>query len=86
MSEALMPKTILHVGCGRAPLPAHFRSPEWREIRYDIDPAVQPDLVGSMTEMAELRDASVDAIWSSHNLEHLLPHEVPTGSSGCGSW
>lgn len=78
MSEALMPKTILHVGCGRAPLPAHFRSPEWREIRYDIDPAVQPDLVGSMTEMAELRDASVDAIWSSHNLEHLLPHEVPT--------
>ena len=70
-------RTVLHVGCGRAPLPAPFAHPGWREIRVDIDPAVRPDIVGTMTDLAAVADASVDAVYSSHNLEHLDAHEVP---------
>jgi len=55
-------KTLLHAGCGQAPLPPSFAGEEWREIRYDIDPGVKPDLVGSMTDMAPLAGGSVDAV------------------------
>lgn len=71
------PRVVLHVGCGRAPLPRGLGGEGWREIRYDIDPSVEPDLQGSTTAMEQVADASVDAIWSSHNLEHLVDHEVP---------
>jgi SAM-dependent methyltransferase len=74
-------RTVLHVGCGIAnpdKLPALFFSPgEWREIRLDIDQDVQPDIVGTITDMADVPNASVDAVWSSHNVEHLYAHEVP---------
>jgi predicted SAM-dependent methyltransferase len=71
---------LLHVGCGlRNPsrLPGFFRSPQWKEIRLDIDPAVEPDIVGNIINLAPIADMTVDAIWSSHNLEHLNSHEVP---------
>jgi SAM-dependent methyltransferase len=73
-------KTVLNVGCGyplRQKLHRHFHGPEWREIRLDLDPAVQPDIVCSITDMAPVAADSVDAVWSSHNLEHLQRHEVP---------
>jgi len=73
-------KTVLNVGCGyplRQRLHKHFHESEWREIRLDVDPAVRPDIVCSMTDMSPVASQSVDAIWSSHNLEHLHRHEVP---------
>lgn len=73
-------KTLLHVGCGPkriAQTTPGFNTPEWKELRLDIDTAVQPDVVGSMTDMSAVADESVDAIFSSHNIEHLYPHEVP---------
>jgi ubiquinone/menaquinone biosynthesis C-methylase UbiE len=30
-----------------------------------------------MTDMSAVKSATVDAIFSSHNIEHLYPHEVP---------
>jgi ubiquinone/menaquinone biosynthesis C-methylase UbiE len=75
-----LPNIVLNVGCGyplRQRLHSHFRGPEWREIRLDLDPAVQPDIVCSITDMGPVATASVDAVWSSHNLEHLQRHEVP---------
>ena len=42
-----------------------------------MDAAVGPDIVASMTDMHVVPDASVDAIYSSHNIEHLYPHDVP---------
>ena len=75
-----MTKQVLHVGCGaQAPGKLHpaFEGEEWRELRLDIDPAVLPDIVATMTDMSPITDASVDAVFSSHNLEHLYPHEVP---------
>lgn len=79
-SPVAAPRRLLHVGCGRRDpqrLPACLRTPHWQEIRFDIDPGVQPDLVGSITDLGALADDSVDAIYSSHNLEHLETHQVP---------
>jgi len=75
-----MTKTFLHVGCG--PQRKHgttpgFNTDAWQELRLDIDASVAPDLIGTMTDMSSVDDASVDAIYSSHNIEHLYPHEVP---------
>jgi len=74
-----MNRTLLHVGCGHqrkaATTPA-FNQPGWTELRLDIDPAVSPDIVGTMTDMSGVGNESVDAVFSSHNVEHLYPHEV----------
>lgn len=78
--ESPAQRIVLHVGCGprnSGQLHETFRGSGWREVRLDIDPAVQPDVVGSITDMSVVRPAVVDAVWSSHNLEHLYPHEVP---------
>jgi predicted SAM-dependent methyltransferase len=74
------PRTVLNVGCGyalRQRLHEYFRRTEWREIRLDIDPAVRPDILCSITDMSPVSSQSVDAVWSSHNLEHIYRHEVP---------
>lgn len=73
-------RMLLHVGCGHAGhdrLPDCFKNGEWREIRLDIDPSVQPDIVADLTDLGMIPDASVDAVWSSHNLEHLEDFQVP---------
>jgi SAM-dependent methyltransferase len=78
-------KTFLHVGCGPVRLdpttqlpirPKGFDVSEWNELRLDINPQVQPDVVGTMTDMSAVAAGSVDAVYSSHNIEHLYPHEV----------
>ncbi len=71
-------KTFLHVGCGpkrKDRTTAAFA--QWNELRFDIDERVEPDLVGTMTDMSSVASESVDAVFSSHNIEHLYPHEVP---------
>ena len=73
-------KTFLHVGCGpkrKDQTTRGFNTAEWNEQRLDIDEGVNPDIVGTMTDMSAVPDASVDAIFSSHNIEHLYAHEVP---------
>ena len=79
-----MSKTVLNVGCGyplRQKLHPHFHGSEWQEMRLDLDPAVQPDIICSITDMSPVAGDSIDAIWSSHNLEHLQRHEVPLALS-----
>lgn len=74
-------KVVLHVGCGRAhPRKLHktFHAPEWHELRLDIDPDVEPDIIGSMVDMTSVPSESVHAVWSSHNLEHVYAHQVRT--------
>lgn len=55
LNAILERKSVLHVGCGRTPLPASFPREQWQEIRYDIDPAGEPDLVGDTNESAGRR-------------------------------
>jgi len=73
------PFRLLHVGCGpktSADLPSPFNQSPWQEVRLDIDPATRPDILASITDMRMIADGAVHGVWSSHNLEHLHPHEV----------
>ena len=73
-------RKFLHVGCGQKTkenTTREFAGKEWQEIRFDIDESVKPDFVGTMTDMSAIEDASCDAVFSSHNIEHLYPHDVP---------
>ena len=75
-----MAKTFLHIGCGQKrkdQTTSGFNTEAWRELRLDIDERVHPDIIGTMTDMSAVADASLDALFSSHNIEHLYPHEVP---------
>ena len=79
--KAMIPKTVLHVGPGHrqsgAKLPPGFQGREWKELRLDIDPGNEPDILGSMLNMAAVATDSVDALYSAHNIEHVYAHEVP---------
>jgi hypothetical protein len=73
-------RIVLHVGCGpRDPRRLHpeFRGPEWREVRVDLDPATEPDLLASSTDLSVVPDGRCDGVWAAHTIEHLYPHEVP---------
>ncbi len=70
-------KIVLHVGCGKLALDDELFDPlQWEEVRLDVDPAVNPDIINSTTDMNALENRSVDVVWSAHNLEHLYAHEV----------
>lgn len=71
---------FLHVGCGpqhKEQTTPYFQSDDWQELRFDIDPSVAPDIIGTLTDMSAIESSSIDAVFSSHNIEHLYPHEVP---------
>ena len=72
-------KTFLHVGCGPQNQSSclGFNYDNWKEIRFDIDKNVKPDIEGTLTDMKLVETGSVDAVYSSHNIEHIFPHEVP---------
>ena len=73
-------KMLLHVGCGnkrKDRTTRGFNTNDWWEIRLDIDSSVKPDVIGTVSDMSGVATASVDAVFSSHNIEHLYPHEVP---------
>jgi protein O-GlcNAc transferase len=75
-------KKFLHVGCGvknKCDTTEEFF--QWQELRFDIDPKVNPDILGTMTDMTMIEDEYTDAIFSSHNIEHLYAHEVPIALS-----
>lgn len=76
-------KVLLHVGCGsmdKSELKG-FNSDEWKEIRFDIDGKVLPDIVGTIKNLSPVESLSVDAVYSAHNIEHLYPHEIPAALS-----
>lgn len=54
-----------------------FASPEWEEVTLDIDERVNPDIIDKLPELAKVESGSFDAVFSSHNVEHLYPHEAP---------
>lgn len=71
-------KTFLNLGCGvkdASERPPFFEG--WAEIRVDADPECHPDIVASMTDLSQIASASMDAVFTSHALEHLELHEVP---------
>jgi SAM-dependent methyltransferase len=72
-------KTLLHVGCGpedKSDIKG-FDNDDWKEIRLDIDEGVNPDIVGTLTDMKLVETATVDAVYSAYNIDHIYAHEVP---------
>jgi len=77
-------KKFLHVGCGnqnKKSTTREFRRGNWKETRLDIDPSVNPDIVATITDMSGVADAYYSALFTSHTVEHLYPHEVSTALS-----
>lgn len=73
-------KRVLHVGCGGKTIQTMgkgFNDGTWEEVRFDINERVQPDITGTIVNMEAVPEDSMDAIWSSHNIEHVYYHEVP---------
>lgn len=72
-------KKFLHVGCGPATkaqtIPC-LAADDWQEVRYDIDPSANPHILGTMLDMTAVKSGSFDAVYSSHNIEHVYPHQV----------
>jgi SAM-dependent methyltransferase len=70
---------VLHAGCGGTPLP--FFMSHCQEVRLDIDPEVNPDIIA---DMAHLPDGlgPFDSVFTSHALEHLFPHDVKSALAG----
>ena len=74
-------KRLLHTGCGKKSIvdtTPGFNTGEWEEVRLDIDPDVNPDIVASITDMSAVQTGSMDGVFSSHTIEHLHPYEVET--------
>jgi SAM-dependent methyltransferase len=73
-------RRVLNTGSGPSvPNKLHpaFDRMYWDEVRLDIDPGVNPDVLANIKNMRDkIPDGSFDAIWSSHNIEHLHFHEV----------
>ncbi len=77
MSEA-RERVLVNAGCGPADagkLPGYFDG--WREVRVDSDACVKPDILADLTDLSPIPDASADAVWAAHCVEHLYRHEVP---------
>lgn len=73
-------RRFLHVGCGekhRQQTTPGFAGEGWDEVRLDIDPQVNPDIIGSVVNMEMVPSGTMDAVFSCHSLEHLYAHEVP---------
>lgn len=76
-----MQKSLINLGSGSRSAFRYLetgQSPEgWREIRIDLDPDSNPDIVASLTDLrAHVEDNSADVVFSSHAIEHVADHEV----------
>jgi SAM-dependent methyltransferase len=70
-------RILLNVGSGPpggGQAPAMFAP--WRQVRVDVDPAAQPDIVADVTNLAPVGAGTVDAVWTAHCIEHLYEHDV----------
>lgn len=77
MSAPPHERLLVNVGCGTrdaCALPAYFDG--WRQLRVDVDPSVEPDVVADLTDLSLIPDGSADAVWAAHCVEHLYEHQV----------
>jgi SAM-dependent methyltransferase len=72
-----LPRLLVNAGCGPrggGRIPGFFR--DWQQLRIDIDPAVEPDVIADITDLSPVPTSLADAVWSAHCIEHLYQHQV----------
>lgn len=77
MSSPRREHVLVNVGCGPrhgSSLPAYFAN--WQQLRVDVDPSVQPDILADLTDLSPIPSSSADAVWAAHCIEHLYEHQV----------
>jgi predicted SAM-dependent methyltransferase len=70
---------FLHIGCGlkrKESTTPVFNTDDWEEVTLDIDKRNNPDILASFTDLSGIKSSSFDAIFSSHNIEHIFYHEA----------
>lgn len=73
--------TVLNIGAGGIPVPHEYRG--WRVVTLDLDPQTEPDLCMDARDLRQLAAGQYDAVYASHILEHVYPHEVDAVLWGC---
>ncbi len=73
-------KIVLQLGC-RIPqanrLHQVFKGDNWFEIRLDKNPLAQPHILSDMNDLSLIPNESVDAVYTTHNLDSLKTTEIP---------
>lgn len=73
-------KILLNLGSGKVPLTkcGYIEGFEdYYEVRVDLDEESNPDIFSDVKDLHMIVDNSVDAVYSSHCLEHLEFYDVP---------
>jgi hypothetical protein len=79
VNRAEQERLLVNLGSGpreAISLPAYFN--DWKQLRVDVDPSVEPDIVADLTDLSPIPDSHADAVWASHCIEHLYEHQVMT--------
>ena len=83
MVEAAAPqRRVLNVG-GQShgiQLPPPYST--FEHVLLDLDPTVGADIVLDVRELTSLEPQQFDAVYCSHNLEHVRQHDVPVVLAG----
>ena len=71
-------KNLLHVGCGYKTKKdtLKYYDDQWIETRVDINPDVNPDILGTMKDLSKVKSDFYDSVFSAHSIEHVYIHEV----------
>jgi hypothetical protein len=83
MAEAATRKRrLLNVGGQSRVMQLPGAYAEFDHVLLDLDPNTGADLVHDVRELTSLEPQQFDAIYCSHNLEHVRQHEVPVVLAG----
>jgi ubiquinone/menaquinone biosynthesis C-methylase UbiE len=78
MGQKMTQQVILNVGCGKTPLKNQTKAFDgWKELRVDSYDNETVDVISSITDLKEIEDESVDALWACHVVEHCYWHDLP---------
>ena len=83
MTEATVAqRRVLNVGGQSRAIQLPSAYTGFEQVLLDLDPNVGADIVLDVRELTSLAPHQFDAVYCSHNLEHLRKHEVPVVLAG----
>lgn len=83
MVEASSPqRRLLNVGGQSRAIQLPSAYAGFEQVLLDLDPNVGTDIVLDVRELTSLAPHQFDAVYCSHNLEHVRQHEVPVVLAG----